>query len=260
MAISLDSIQTQHNRKAPRILIHGAPKVGKSSFGGSAPNPLFIATEDGLGYSDLLNSVRAIKPKNWPEILESLYLVINNPTICSTLVIDSIDHAERRCQEYVAHINGKTSIEEIPYGKGWIQVADEFATKYNVAIKHIHRELFINVIEISHSIAVTDNSPDLTTQFKRMVPDLNKHVMPIFSEDCDAILYAAHPVMVSTTDAGFGNKVTKAMGVGERRVYCQPGGGYLAGSRMALPEYVPLAFAEVAKYIPNVAGLQQTAA
>lgn len=260
MPISLDSIITNHDSKAPRILIHGAPKVGKSTFGACAPNPLFIATEDGLGYSDALAKVRAIKPTTWPEIIESLYLVIQNPTICNTLVIDSVDHAERRCQEYVAQLNGKANIEEIPYGKGWVQVADEFVLRYNEAIKHIHRTLRINVIEIAHSVAINDNSPDLTTQFKRMVPDLNKHVMPIFSEDCDAILYAAHPVMIATTDAGFGNKTTKATGVGEKRVYCQPGGGYLAGSRMGLPEYLPLSFAEVAKYIPNVAGMQPAAA
>lgn len=260
MAISLDSIRTNHNTKAPRILIHGAPKVGKSTFGACAPNPLFIATEDGLGYSDALANVRAVFPQSWPEIIESLHLVINNPTICNTLVIDSLDHAERRCQHYVAQINGKQQIEEIPYGKGWIQVADEFAVRYNECIKHIHRNLRINVIETAHSVAITDNSPDLTTQFKRMVPDLNKHVMPIITEDVDAILYAAHPVMLATTDAGFGNKVTKATGVGEKRVYCQPGGGFLAGSRMGLPEFLPLSFAEVAKYMPNVAGMQPAAA
>ena len=48
----LDSIQSGKENRPPRIMIYGAEGVGKSTFAASAPNPVFIQTEDGLGEID----------------------------------------------------------------------------------------------------------------------------------------------------------------------------------------------------------------
>ena len=52
MAFSLASIQ-RNQPKAPRILVHGMPGVGKTTFAASAPDPIVIQTEDGLGALDV---------------------------------------------------------------------------------------------------------------------------------------------------------------------------------------------------------------
>lgn len=45
----LETIQSDRENRPPRIMIYGSEGVGKSTFGASAPNPIFIQTEDGLG-------------------------------------------------------------------------------------------------------------------------------------------------------------------------------------------------------------------
>ncbi len=50
MAIQLR--QTKH-ATPPRILMHGLPKVGKSTFASQLPNPVFLPTEDGLNGLDV---------------------------------------------------------------------------------------------------------------------------------------------------------------------------------------------------------------
>ena len=34
--------------RPPRTILYGAPKVGKSTFGSEADNPIFVTTEDGV--------------------------------------------------------------------------------------------------------------------------------------------------------------------------------------------------------------------
>ena len=48
----LENIQTGRENKPPRIMVYGQEGVGKSTFGASAPDPVFIQTEDGLGEID----------------------------------------------------------------------------------------------------------------------------------------------------------------------------------------------------------------
>ena len=48
----LETIQSGRENRPPRIMIYGSEGVGKSTFGASAPSPIFIQTEDGLGELD----------------------------------------------------------------------------------------------------------------------------------------------------------------------------------------------------------------
>ena len=48
----LENIKTGRENKPPRIMVYGQEGVGKSTFGASAPDPVFIQTEDGLGEID----------------------------------------------------------------------------------------------------------------------------------------------------------------------------------------------------------------
>ena len=45
----LNQVKTGKEAQPPRIMIYGSEGVGKSTFAASAPKPIFIQTEDGLG-------------------------------------------------------------------------------------------------------------------------------------------------------------------------------------------------------------------
>ena len=48
MAINLASLRRTAVKRPPRIFPYGIHGVGKSTFAASAPNPVYIQTEDGL--------------------------------------------------------------------------------------------------------------------------------------------------------------------------------------------------------------------
>ena len=48
----ISSITKGREAQPPRIMIYGSEGVGKSTFAASAPKPIFIQTEDGLGEID----------------------------------------------------------------------------------------------------------------------------------------------------------------------------------------------------------------
>jgi hypothetical protein len=54
-AFNLQSISAGRRERAPRVLVFGVQKIGKSTFAASAPNPIFlpIKGEDGIDALDV---------------------------------------------------------------------------------------------------------------------------------------------------------------------------------------------------------------
>jgi AAA domain len=256
MAISWDTLKTKHVDKPPRILLHAQPKIGKSTFGAMMPNPIFIATEDGLGKSETLRDVPAFLVRSADEFMEAMALIITDPRGHLTLVIDSVDRLQTYVATKVAREHNAKTIDEIPFGRGGLFMADWFKSNYNEAIRHAQSVTRLNILEICHSEAIKESPPDAQVQFTRWCPALSKHVLPVLREDADLIGYATQPSIMVSDSSGFsgaaGPKKAKQTGVGERRIYCQPGGGFLAGSRYSIPDYLPLDFAAVAPYLTDL--------
>ena len=72
MAINLSNL-TKNSPKAPRIIIHGDPGVGKTTFAACAPSPVIIQTEDGLGNLDATAFPLATSFQDVLDALGSLY-------------------------------------------------------------------------------------------------------------------------------------------------------------------------------------------
>ena len=78
--------------KPIKAVIYGPEGIGKSTFAAQFPNPLFIDTE---GSTDLMDVMRFPRPEKWEQLLAEVEAVIQNPTCCKTLIIDTGDWAER---------------------------------------------------------------------------------------------------------------------------------------------------------------------
>ena len=105
-------------RKRQKVVIYGPEGVGKSTLAANFPAPLFIDTEGSTGNLDV-NSFED-KPTSWSMLLNYIEYVKNNPQVCETLVIDTMDWAERLCVEDVVSTHGKEAIEEFGYGNGYV--------------------------------------------------------------------------------------------------------------------------------------------
>ena len=99
----------------PRIFLYGQEGVGKSTFGGSAPNPIFIQTEDGLSEIEASKFPLA---ESYEEALRYLEAIRDGEHEFQTLVIDSLDWLERLRGE--VDRKGRRRIRERVHLRTWV--------------------------------------------------------------------------------------------------------------------------------------------
>ncbi len=51
--MKISDITKNAQMKPPRVLLYGPAGIGKTTFGASAPRPIFLPIEDGLGRIDV---------------------------------------------------------------------------------------------------------------------------------------------------------------------------------------------------------------
>ena len=144
------------------IGIHGGAGVGKTTFASNAPNPIFLATEDGTDQMD----VTRVKIKNFLEMKQVIRELYDDKEF-KTVVIDSVDHLETMIHDMVAHEHSVDSIGKIGYGKGY-----EYAmAKWNNLMQMLQqlREHGKNVILIAHSQMKKFNDPIENEQYDQKI-------------------------------------------------------------------------------------------
>ncbi|MDD5699552.1 MAG: AAA family ATPase [Victivallaceae bacterium] len=72
----LENIQSGKQPMPPRIEIYGVEGIGKSSCAASAPNPVFLQTEDGLSEIDCRKFPLATSFSDVMEALNALYRIL----------------------------------------------------------------------------------------------------------------------------------------------------------------------------------------
>ena len=112
-------------KSAIRLVAYGSEGIGKSTFASQFPDPLFIDVEGGTKQLDI---ARFPQPDTWSELLAMVDAVIAEPTICQTLVIDTIDRAETLLSAQLLAESGVDSIEKYGggYGKGYTAIQERF--------------------------------------------------------------------------------------------------------------------------------------
>src|SRR5690606_37239112 len=124
MAISLAALQ-RNTQKPPRIIIHGEPGVGKTTFAACAPAPVIIQTEDGLGNLDVEAFPLAASLEDVMGALTALY---EEGHSYATLVVDSLDWLEPLIWQRVCRDHNVASIEALGYGKGYVEALGYWRT------------------------------------------------------------------------------------------------------------------------------------
>ena len=104
---------------ALKTVVYGPEGIGKTTFASCFPKAVFIDTEGSTKFFDL---ARFPVPTSWTMLLDEVQEVINDPTVCDTLVIDTADWAEKMCIAEVCSANNKKGIEDFGYGKGYTRL------------------------------------------------------------------------------------------------------------------------------------------
>lgn len=221
----------------PRVVIHGAPGIGKSTLASCAPAPVFVDLEHGTLQLDVS---RVDGVDSWETLLAALRALAAEPHEFKTVVIDTLDKAEWLCWQHLCRRERVDSIEKVGrgFGKGYIAAYEEFRALAR-ALDDLREKRGMAVIVIAHS--KIENAPDAAgDEHQRWTLKVHKQVAGLFYEGFDAILFARLEVFTTKTDTG------KVKGFGDARVLeTAPSPAWLAKNRYRLPARVPLAWDEL---------------
>lgn len=209
-----------------RCVLYGVEGIGKSTLAAQFPAPLFLDTEDGTRQLE----VDRVSCPDWRSLQGAVAELAVEKHGYQTIVIDSIDWAERACGEWMTKKDGKASLEDYPYGKGFGILAEHMA-RFIELLDNLHRA-GLHVLLIGHSKVQRVSPPDQTDGYDRYELRLTKQVSPLFKEWCDALLFCNYRTRV--IDGGDGRK--KAVGGKDRIVFCERSAAYDAKNRYGLPE------------------------
>lgn len=238
MAFDLSSITRGKRLRAPKIVVYGPPKVGKSTFAASAPKAIGIITEEGLDNIDVDAFPRA---SSIDDVMSAISTLYSQPHEYQTVFVDSLDWLEPLILAKVCQEHRVKNIEEIGYGKGYV-FAEDMWRSFFAGLDALRNERGMTIICIAHEQINKVKNPVLADDYDAYSLKLNKKAVGIINEWADVIGFAAHEVLVRTTEAGFNQKDTKAVSTGARKLHLNPHPAYVAGNRYGIPD-TPLSWA-----------------
>lgn len=228
MAIDLLSIkphQVSRDMRGYTVFLYGEPKSGKTTTATKFPRHLLLAFEKGY---NAIPGAMAQPINSWAEFRQVLRQLKKPETkeMFETIIIDTVDIAYSYCEKYIcANAErsdggfGVDSIGDIPYGKGYTLISQEF----DESLRQI-AQLDYGLVMISHA---TDKvfKDESGNEYNRIVPTLDKRAKNIVSRMVDLYGYSR----IVTDDKG--NDITKLFLRGTNR--------YEAGSRFKYtPDYI----------------------
>lgn len=232
---------------ARKVLVYGPEGVGKSTFASRFPQPLFIDTE---GSTRNLDVRRLPAPTSWQMLLDEVATVTQERP-CQTLVIDTLDWAERMCSADLCMTKGWQGIEDAGYGKGYTYLAERFGQLLNL-LEDVIR-VGIHVVTTAHAKITKFEQPDEMGTYDRWELKLEKKTAPMAKEWADMILFANYQTIVIKSKEG---KI-KGQGGQKRVMYTTHTATWDAKNRDDLPDMLSFDFSQIAHLFINTAILQQ---
>lgn len=224
------------DRKPPRIVVYGAPKVGKTKFASGAPSPVFVTTEDGASAVPVKQFQVAT---SWAELLENLIEVAKEKHDFATLVLDTLNGAANLCAEFVCKDQFKGDWGPngfLSYGRGWAATSDEFKTI--LAPLEAARARGMMVILIGHTGVHSVKNP-VEGDYDRYAVGIDKKLWARIHPWADIIMRADYDYVVHDKD---GTGRGRVIGDSKRFLRCHGSAAEDAGCRAGyeLPPVLPL--------------------
>lgn len=270
MAFDLKSLSQEATIKAPRILLLGTEKIGKTTFACGSKVEGGIVTEIGLN-SPVVISMKGEEgadefavPKfpvamSHDDVMEAIGSLYSEDHDMQTVVLDSASALEPLIWSSLCDKAKVETIEKVGggYGKGYIEALD-FWRKITDGLDALRASKGMASIIIGHTKVKSVNNPD-TEPYDAYMMDINDKAANLLYRWADLILFANVKVMVKTGESDGFKKVAKGKGVdisrGQRFLFTQkrpshPGGG--RGVYGHLPYEIPLDWASFQDAVKNV--------
>ena len=249
MAIDILKIkphQVSRDLRGYSVFFYGEPKSGKTTTASKFPNSLLLAFEKGY---NTLAGIMAQPINNWSEFKQVLRQLKTDEAkeAYSTIIVDTADIAYDYATKYICD-NAKRSdggfgvdnIADIPFGKGYSLVAQEFD------------ECLRSVVQMNYGLVLISHATDKTfkdengSEYNKIVPTLDKRATNIVSRMTDII--------------GYSRAVTDEKGIESVKLFMRGTQRYMAGSRFKYtPDYIDFNYDNLVKAIANAIDKQAAA-
>lgn len=170
------------NLKSKFFFFYGEQGTWKTTVASQFPKPLLAGFE--IGYQ-FIDGLHAVPMQSWSD-MKDLYRQLKTPAAkekYDTIVFDTISAAYAMCYKYVLGQYGVDDPSQVPFGKGWRSIREEFGI-----IKEISK-LGYGLVFIAHGKEqeITDaKTKNVTTKVK---VDLDSMPMNMVSELVDFCFY-----------------------------------------------------------------------
>lgn len=269
MAISLSSISKAAAVKAPRIIVLGVEKIGKTSFacgcrfengvlveqGVNGPVVVSVKGEEG---ADSLQVPKFPTCQSFSEVLDTIGAVYDEKNEFSTYVLDSASALEPLIWQAVCQDHNAKTIEEVGggYGKGYVEALNKWRSILDGL--DALRDKQVSSVIIGH-VKVKRFDDPAGDSYDTYTFDLNERAANLLFRWADVILFCNTKVIVKKEDKGFGESKKRGVELaqGARFLYTQkkpahPGGG--RGVYGQLPYELPLDWAAFEEAVAEATG------
>lgn len=216
--------------KARRVLVYGENGSGKSTLASRFPNPIFLNLEEGLNDIDCTSTDQITDLGTYCNNLVELYY-----SDYETIVTDTADWLEKLIFSQVAAKHGKSTIDDIGFGKGyqavegmWVGILQTLGVLWDQG-RHI--------VFTCHETIDKFQNPD-GDSFNYWRPSLHAKGSGCVTEWCDEVLFLKKKTIVVNKDEGF-NKTRGVAMDGGRVIVCSKQPTCEAKNRLGLPSEVP---------------------
>ncbi len=240
MQSELFVVQRGRKKEPFNVILAGVAGIGKSTFGASAPDPLFLGGEE----TGELDIQRMPQSKTYNDFVAQVdYLLSDKCEIrYSTMVVDTLDSIEKMLHEKILAEDPKGTGSMIAahggYGKAYEKAEHELLT-LRAKFKKIRDDKGKNLIFIAHTKKALATDAILGLSYDTYDLNLHGRAQAVFVDWCSAVLFANYVVHAS---AGTNTDKIFAMGDGQRLLLTEKRPGHIGKNRFNLPYEMPLEF------------------
>lgn len=255
MGFDLKSIQRGAIVRAPRMILLGVEKIGKSTFAAGADDPIFLPIKQEEGV-DAIDAPKFPTAMSWNDVMEAIGTLYQETHDFRTLVIDSASALEPVIWEAVCAENKADSIEKVNggYGKGYTEALGKWRDLMS-ALDALRSEKNMATILIGH-VSVKRFDDPLGDSYDQYQFDIHAKAANALFRWADSIGFANTKTAVKREEVGFNKEKKRGVDVtGNRYLFTRktpahPGGG--RGVYGQLPYELPLQWSAYSEAVAAV--------
>ncbi|MCZ2076570.1 MAG: ATP-binding protein [Bryobacterales bacterium] len=263
---SISDIKSSGSGLPNRYVLHAVEGWGKTSFGAQTPRPIFIQTRQETGLETLIDNGQLPETPHFPEVTSWLDLLgaidtlIEEPHDYRTLVLDTLNGAERLCHEHVA----ERDFDGIWTDKGF----EGYKRGYEVSLAdwrgllakldQLRSARRMSIMCLAHTKIETFKNP-LGPDYDRFQSALYKSTAAITNQWADVILFGNFDVSISAVQENKKTGAQKGKGKGGkiRVLYCEQDASMVAKNRLGLPSEIEMGSSPAEAWANFMAAVKQ---